>query len=206
MKVPLEVTFRGVEKTEKLEQLIADKAAKIERVCPHMVSCKVAVEAQQKHQQSGNPYYVRVVANVPPEHEIIVKREESRGNLHDTLPGTIRKAFESAERQARELTEQQRHHVKRHPEQELQGIVLRVFPGEDYGFLQSVDGGEIYFHRNSVLHDDFERLEPGTGVRYVESAGEKGPQASTVEVISKPGVRAGKSGNAIDQPPPVEEG
>jgi len=201
MEVPLEISFRGVEKTEHLENLINEKAARMERVCPHLVSCRVAVEARQKHQQTGNPYRVRVAAHVPPEHEIVVRREETAGNLHESVATTIRQAFEAAERQARELAEQQRHHVKRHPEQELQGVVSRLFPQEDYGFIQTVDGGQVYFHRNSVLHDDFDRLEPGTGVRYVDSAGEKGPQASTVEIVSKPGVRLGKSGNRLEDIP-----
>ncbi len=46
----------------------------------------------------------------------------------------------------------------------------------------------LYFHKNSVLGDEFERLEPGTGVRYVEEQGEKGPQASTIQIMDKPGV------------------
>ena len=33
---------------------------------------------------------------------------------------------------------------------------------------------EVYFHRNSVLHDDFDRLTIGMGVRYVAEDGEKG--------------------------------
>jgi hypothetical protein len=42
------------------------------------------------------------------------------------------------------------------------------------------------------LHDDFERLEIGTGVRYFPSEGEQGPQASTVQIVDKPGSRASK--------------
>jgi len=42
-------------------------------------------------------------------------------------------------------------------------------------------------HRNSVLHDDFERLEVGTGVRCFPRECEKGPQTSTVQIIDKPG-------------------
>jgi cold shock CspA family protein len=34
-----------------------------------------------------------------------------------------------------------------------------------------------------VLYGNFDRLEVGTRVRYVEEQGEKGPQASTVEVL-----------------------
>jgi cold shock CspA family protein len=33
-----------------------------------------------------------------------------------------------------------------------------------------------------VLNDGFERMHPGMMVRFAEEEGEKGPQASTVEV------------------------
>ena len=61
----------------------------------------------------------------------------------------------------------------------------KILPQEGYGFLASDDGREIYFHKNSVLGRAFPRLKVGTTVRFVEEAGEKGPQASTVRVISK---------------------
>ena len=48
----------------------------------------------------------------------------------------------------------------------------------------------MYFHRNSVLHDDFERLAVGTEVRFTPQDGDEGPQASSVQIIGKPGASA----------------
>lgn len=59
-----------------------------------------------------------------------------------------------------------------------EGRVHRLFI--DYGFIQTVDGTEIYFHRNSVAHRAFRRLKGGSRVRYTVEEGEKGPQASVV--------------------------
>jgi cold shock CspA family protein len=56
---------------------------------------------------------------------------------------------------------------------------------EDYGFLETPDGREVYFHKNSVLHNGFEQLKVGTEVYYAEEQGEKGPQASTVRVVGR---------------------
>jgi cold shock CspA family protein len=53
------------------------------------------------------------------------------------------------------------------------------------GFLESDDGREIYFHRNSVLDGAFPRLEIGAQVSFAEEAGDKGPQASTVRPPGK---------------------
>jgi len=64
-------------------------------------------------------------------------------------------------------------------------LALPQFPlMEDYGFLKTPDGREIYFNKNSVLLPGFDRLEVGTEVLYAEEVGERGPQASRVRVAS----------------------
>lgn len=190
MRVPLEISFRGVEKTEFLENLIREKTAKLERLCDNIISCRLAVESPHEHQRSGQPFRVRVDLKVPPGHEVVARRESTEGDIHNELPTVLRDAFDALERQLKKLMEQQRGETKRHPEQESNAFVSKIFKEEDYGFLKNLDGREIYFHRNSVIHDDFHRLEVGTGVRYVEGQGEEGPQASTVQVVDKPGTTA----------------
>jgi cold shock CspA family protein len=63
--------------------------------------------------------------------------------------------------------------------------VAKLFPVEDYGFLETPDGREVYFHKNAVLHNGFEQLKVGMEVYYAEESGEKGPQASTVRVVGR---------------------
>ncbi|MFO7890455.1 MAG: HPF/RaiA family ribosome-associated protein [bacterium] len=190
MQVPLEISYRKVEKTEKIENLIRQKAGSLEQAHNHITSCRVAVEKPQQHQSRGNPYRVRIDLTVPPGHEIVVKQEPSKGILHRGLDAVIRKAFSSARRQLKKLDQRQRGKVKAHPaETENQGIVKRIFPERGYGFLRTLDGRDVYFNRNSVIHNDFDRLEVGTVVRYSEEMGIKGPQASTVQIVDKPGSR-----------------
>jgi cold shock CspA family protein len=62
---------------------------------------------------------------------------------------------------------------------------VRIDPSGEFGFIETSDGREIYFHRNSVLNGAFPRMKPGVKVAYVEEAGEKGPQASTVRLFGK---------------------
>ena len=63
--------------------------------------------------------------------------------------------------------------------------VAKLFPTEDYGFLETRDGRELYFHKNSVLNHGFERLEIGAEVSFTEELGDKGPQASTVRPVGR---------------------
>jgi cold shock CspA family protein/ribosome-associated translation inhibitor RaiA len=190
MQIPLKMTFRNVRKTPEIEALIRKQAVKLERYCDHIVSCRVAVEKPQEHQRTGNPFRVRIDVTVPPAHEIVAVRESSKGDLHDHLATVLRNAFEAMRRQLSKLVEKQRRDVKSHPEQEVTGLVVRLFPEEGYGFIKTVEGREIYFHRNSLVENDFDRLEIGTGVRWDEEEGEKGPQATSVRIMDKPGSAA----------------
>jgi cold shock CspA family protein len=187
MKIPLEIAFKGIPHTDEIEALIREEAAKLDRVCNYLISCRVIVEKRQQHQEVGNPYRVRLDLTVPPGHELVVKRETSRGDMHDPLEIVIKHAFVAAARQLRKLTELQRANVKNHPEQQVTAVVHKLFPREGYGFLRTVDTQEeIYFHRNSVLHHEFDRLRVGMGVHYTAEQGEKGLQATSVQIVDKP--------------------
>jgi cold shock CspA family protein len=65
--------------------------------------------------------------------------------------------------------------------------VSKLFPGDDYGIIETPDGREIYFHRNSIVGDAFSRIKIGQEVRFVVAEGEseKGPQATTVHLVGK---------------------
>jgi cold shock CspA family protein/ribosome-associated translation inhibitor RaiA len=187
MKVPLGIAFKGIKHTDEIEALIREEVDKLERACRYMSSCRVAVEKRQQHQEIGNPYRVRIDMTVPPGHELVVRREPSKGDMHDPLDVVIKHAFASAVRQVRKLVEQQRGDVKVHPDQQVVAVVHKLFPQEGYGFLRTVDTQEdVYFHRNSVLHDDFDRLTIGMGVHYAAEEGEKGLQATSVQIVDAP--------------------
>jgi len=201
MQVPVTVTFRKVRKNDANEELVRTQAEKLERECDHITSCRIAVEKNQEHQRSGRPFRVRINVTVPPEHELVVERNSAKGDLHEELSTVIRDAFGAMRRQLRKLVEKQRGNVKAHPQQEPGGVVVRLFRDQGYGFIKSISGQEIYFHKNSLPVDEFSRLEVGTGVQWVEQEGDKGPQASTVRIVDKPGARTSGSTEQPAVPP-----
>ena len=187
MNVPLEMSFDIATRKEPLEGLIRQRAAKLEKMCDYLSSCRVSVEKKQEHMESGSPYRVRVGLTVPPGHELVATSEPGQGDMHEELATVIIRTFDAAERQLKRLVDKQRGEVKSHPAQEVVGIVSKIFPEQGYGFLQDEAGEEVYFHRNSVLNDEFARMAVGTAARYVAEMGEQGLQASTVQVVGKPG-------------------
>lgn len=186
MQIPLEITFRDVEKTEELEELIRQKAAKLDRIFNHINSCRVIVEKLQKHQSSGQPYRVRIDIKIPPGHELVVSRDPSKGNLHLDAAAEIRWAFDAAARQIKELSDRLNGDIKKHPYQQVQGVIEKIYVNEGAGFIRTIEGREIFFHKNSVLNTPFNQLKVGMGVRFSEEMGEKGPQATSVQVIEIP--------------------
>lgn len=187
MQKPLEVTFRDVERTPGVEALIEERVEKLEEFCDHITGCRLAVERPHKHESSGNPYRVRIDVTIPPGHDLIVTKDPRDNELDDPLDRVLLDAFKAMERQVKELVDRQSGELKTH--HEPRGLVVRLFDG--YGFIKAADDGhEIYFHENSVAERDFDRLEVGTEVRYMEREGEKGPQASTVQIVNKPGSRS----------------
>ena len=99
------------------------------------------------------------------------------------MPALINLAFGAIERQLKKTAALRRGEEKTHDGQP-HGVVEKIF-GEGYGFIRAVDDDrQFYFHRNSVLHDDFERLAIGAEVRFTPEEGEKGPQASSVQLVA----------------------
>jgi cold shock CspA family protein len=189
MKVPLEITFRDVVKTEALEDLIREKAKKLDQVHDNIISCRVAVERPNTTPSNVSPYRVRVDISVPAAQEIVVTRNPGNVEPDQDLRTIIRDVFDTARKQLQKLVDKQRNRVKKHPEQEASAIVTRLVKDEGYGFITTINGREIYFHKNSVLNGDFENIEEGTSVNFFEEEGDKGPKASTVRIIEngKPG-------------------
>jgi cold shock CspA family protein/ribosome-associated translation inhibitor RaiA len=174
-----------MEHSEAIEAIVREKASRLDGFADHIMSCRVVVEPAGKHHQHGNLYEVRIDLKVPGE-EIAVTREPSEHTEYRDIHVALRDAFDSARRQLEDYVRRQRGFVKA-LDTAPHARVSKLFPDEGYGFLETPDGREIYFHRHSVLHDAFDRLEVGAEVSFVEEEGKKGPQASTVKPVGRHG-------------------
>jgi len=180
MQVPLQIAFHNLERSDAIEELIEEKVAWLEHFYDRITACRVVIEAPHRHHRQGNPHQVRIDLTVPGG-EIIINREEKPDQGQD-LYVAIRDAFDVARRRLEEHIRRMRNEVKSH-EPAPHARVATLFSEEGYGFIETVDGREIYFHQNAVLNGDFEHLQVGSYVSFVEESGEKGPQASTVRRV-----------------------
>lgn len=178
MKLPLKITFRNMNPSGTIEDHVRERVERLERHHDRIMGCRVTVELPHRHRNKGERYNVRIDLTLPGK-ELVVKRVADPDAYV-----AVRDAFDVLQRRLEEHARRQRGEVKHH-ESLPYGRVIRIFPQEGYGFLETPDGREIYFHRNSVLNSGFDRLEVGAEVRFAEEAGEQGPQASTVTSVGK---------------------
>ena len=174
MKLPLQITARNVSLSESAETTIREKAAKLDTFYDSIMSCRVVVDAPHRHHHQGVQYNVRIDITVPGG-ELVVKREP-----HEDLYVSIRDAFDAARRQLQGYARKQRGEIKAHDVHHPLGHVIRLYPAENYGFIGTHDDREIYFHRNSVKNNDFDKLATGMEVTFIEEQGAEGPQATAV--------------------------
>jgi cold shock CspA family protein/ribosome-associated translation inhibitor RaiA len=184
MQLPLQVTFQHLPHSDEVEDIVYENASRLDGFCDQIMSCRVVVDMPHRHHRQGNLYQVRVDITVPGE-ELVVNREAGQHTQYKDLRVAIDDAFNTAARLLEDYARRHRLDVKAHQEAPAHARVAKVFPEVDYGFLETLDGREIYFHRNSLVGADFDQLEPGTEVAYVEEQGEKGPQASTVKPVGR---------------------
>ncbi len=183
MQTPLQITFKEMKHSDAIANQLRERVAWLERFWPQMISCRVVVRGvHQRHHSGSLQYEIGITLRVPGK-EIAVSQHPTEAKQHYDLQVAIRDAFDSARREVEDYVRLLRRETK-HREVPAQAKVVRLpRTAGDYGFIETEDGRELYFHRNSVLHDDFDRIEIGTVVRFAEELGEKGPQASTIEIV-----------------------
>ena len=187
MQLAPEITFRGLEATPTLEAKVRERVGRLERYHTRIMGCRVMIESHHRHQHKGKLYHVRIDLTVPGS-ELVVSRDPEENHAHEDAYVAIRDAFNAMERQLESFARRQRGDVKTHEVPSEAGVV-----GElefDHGRIETSDGRSIYFHRNSVQNGGFDVLDVGSRVRYVEAAGDEGPQASLVIPLALPDVAA----------------
>lgn len=179
MDVEPHIVFEGMAPLDRVREHVLEELAKLERF-GRIVACRVVIARPQHRHRQGDLYHVAVHLNLPGGRDVHADRNPQDDHSHEELNVAIRDAFLAAKRQLQAATRKMRGEVKHH-EEAPSGLVKAVFRDEDYGFIATPDGREIYFHRNSVANDAFDRLQPGDRVRFSESSGDEGPQASFVQ-------------------------
>jgi cold shock CspA family protein len=183
MNTPVQITFHNVSRSAVIEASVSEGIARLESTHRRITGCRVIIDQPHRHHREGNPFEVRIDLRVPGR-ELAVKRRRAVNLGLGDVSTLVHDAFDEILRQLEEFVQCRRRLVKAH-QPTPRARVARLFPEDGYGFLETRDGREVFFHGNSVLGSGFGRLRIGTEVTFVEEPGDKGPQASTVRVVGQ---------------------
>ena len=93
MAFPVEISYKDVPHSDRLERLIREEAAKLERYYGRIVSGRVLIE----HVHHRAPFHARVDLSVPGEELVVTGSEKSDTFMTEEL--AVRNAFKVAKRQ-----------------------------------------------------------------------------------------------------------
>lgn len=188
MQVEPQITFKNIETSPALEALIRKRIEALERVYPRITSCRVVVEVPHRSPESAKlPLGISVEVEVPGRNTIVAKDAMERHEAKGDYTAPLNHAFDAVERQLKKISDIQGGEVKTSEAEAQSGMIARLFPQQNYGFVQVDNSPELYFTRNAVLGDAFDELEVGMLVQITRATAEgpMGPQASSVRLLNR---------------------
>lgn len=187
MQTPVEIDFQGLQPSAAVQDTIRADVERLERRFGRITACRVVVKGPGHHHRTGL-FEVNIHLALPQGREVAVVRTPKEDERYTDLDFALNDTFRRARRRLQDQIRRMTGAVKAH-ESAPAGTVARLDHDGAFGFLVAGDGHEVYFHRNSVLDGEFSRLKAGTRVTFVEEPGAKGPQASTVRILGRHGMR-----------------
>ena len=188
METAPQIDFQGMAPVETIRRAVADHIAALEKRFGRITTCRVVVTAPSPHHRTGRAYGIHIRLGLPDGREVNVARTPGNDERLADPGFAINDAFKRARRRLQDRVRRMQGLIKEHEGPPI-GTVASIDEAGGFGFIAAADGHEVYFHGNSVLNDGFKRLEVGSRVTFAEEAGEKGPQASTVKILGKHGLR-----------------
>jgi cold shock CspA family protein len=192
-----QIAFHQIDHSDAVEADIRGKIAELEALHDAVISCRVVVERDHVLRDGEGPVSARFELSLPGGKTIVGGGKGTRNDAFPDADAAVKAAFDAAKRQLHDYVDKRRSFTKTH-EVPPHGVVARIDPAGDFGFLTTSDGLDVYFHRNAVVDGVFEDLSPGDEIRFILHAEEgiEGPQAASVQPLGKrdlPNVEAVRS-------------
>lgn len=186
MQRPLQLVFRDMEKSPHLENAIRARVSRLDHFHPNIIGCRVVVEVPHRSAAGAKPELaLSVEVEIAGRPLIVAKDSETRREAKNDQLAVVTHVFQAVERQLHGSADILNRDVKTSASGGETGMIVRLFPDQNYGFVEVRGSPDLYFTRNAVAGDKFDRLAVGTMVHVTRATAEgpMGPQASSVAVL-----------------------
>ncbi len=176
MKV--EIESRNVGMTPRWKQEIEARMTDLQTGHEDLTHGRVTLTKNPHHKKAAKVAEALVVVSLPGRLTLTARKENK------TFEEAIRKAFQAVAIELRKFREKRANkEIRTAPIPSLRGVVCKLFPRQQYGFILQEGGGEVYFHKNALKGLSFKDLEDGTEVLFNTETGRKGVQATAVHPL-----------------------
>jgi len=184
METPVQIDIQGMGLNTEIRRVIAARLTQLEERFGRITAGRVSLKGPGEHHRKGGQFEISIRLALPDGREVNVGRTPKQDERYADLDFAVNDAFNRARRQLQDQVRKLQGQVKHHDGSPV-GTVCELDPLGEFGLIDTGDGREIYFHRNSVLDGKFSELSVGARVSFAEEIGDKGPQASTVKLLAK---------------------
>lgn len=175
MKVVIE--SRNVGMTPRWKKEIEARMGDLQRGYENLAHGRVTLTKNPHHKKSSNVAEALIVVSLPGRQTLTARKEDK------TFEEAIRKAFQAVSIELRKFRGKRAEKEARTAIPPLRGVICKLFPKEQYGFILKEGGSEVYFHKNALQGIKFRELEDGTEVVFNHEEGRKGLQATVVSPL-----------------------
>ena len=96
MKLPVQISFHGIDRSEALEALINKEVEGLHKFDADLISCRVAVESEGRHQNQGRERSFRFCLTAPVHGFVMnTKNEDAHRGVREVLASLTREVKDS---------------------------------------------------------------------------------------------------------------
>jgi len=181
MQTQPQVSFDDIPIDAAVRDAVLRHIDELESTYDRITGCHVVVAQPHRHHRAGRLHSVRIDLIVPGA-EIVVNRNHPLDHAHEDVFLALRDSFNAVRRHLEDHVRHLRGAEKPHTPRAM-GRVTQIFPLQGYGFLETPDGREIYFHQHALSENDFRMVDVGSTVHFSLEEGGEGPQAAHVRLV-----------------------
>lgn len=175
------ISYRNVDHSPAIDDIIRTRIAALELRDHRITGCVVTLDSPQKKKRNGRVLRVRLNLHLPGP-DLTVAREIAQGSAQDDLILAVNRAFAAAEKALKKRKKKMGGIEVKHHAPILHGEIAELEAELGHGWVQGDDGRLVYFQRDSLTSDVWDKLTMGTRLKFREMDGEKGPYATGVTI------------------------
>ena len=179
MQIEPIISYQNLDHSPVVEDLVRERIMALEKRYDRIIGCEVTLYASQKRKRHGRVLGVTLNLRLPGP-DLSISREVAQGSAQEDLMLAVNRVFSAVDKTIKKRKKMMGGiEVKHHPAV-LHGEIVELESELGHGWVRGDDGRLVYFQRDSLTSNNWDRLKTGTRLRFREMQGDKGPYATAV--------------------------